>query len=78
VAREFSPQEFDLGKRRTAGITNKFINQIYIMTVATRAGHDDINLTWSYAAWLDSQSKAARDSANREDTRYRKTGTQGD
>lgn len=39
---------------------------------------DDINVTRSYAAWLDSQSKAARGSANREETRYLKTGTQGD
>ncbi len=52
--------------------------EIYIREVATWAGHDDINVTRSYAAWLDSQSKAARDSANREDTRYLKTGTQGE
>src|SRR5437667_3440648 len=31
----------------------------------------------SCAAWLDGQSKAGRDGANREDTRY-KTGTKGD
>jgi hypothetical protein len=51
---------------------------IDIVTVATWAGHDDIKVTRSYAAWLDSQSKAARDSANREETCYLKTGTQGD
>jgi integrase len=67
-----------LHRWRDTYITNKLRDQIDIVTVATWAGHDDINVTRSYAAWLDSQSKAARDSANREETRYLKTGTQGD
>lgn len=71
-------QGIKLHRWRDTYITNKLRDQIDIVTVATWAGHDDINVTRSYAAWLDSQSKAARDSANREDTRYRKTGTQGD
>jgi integrase len=49
-----------------------------VRTVQKWAGHDDVNVTMGYVAWLDGQSKAARDAANREDTRYRKTGTQGD
>jgi site-specific recombinase XerD len=71
-------QGIKLHRWRDTYITNKLRDQIDIVTVATWAGHDDINVTRSYAAWLDSQSKAARDFANREDTRYRKTGTQGD
>jgi integrase len=71
-------QGIKLHRWRDLYITNKLRDQIDIVTVATWAGHDDINVTRSYAAWLDSQSKAARDSANREDTRYRKTGTQVD
>ena len=67
-----------LHRWRDTYITNKLRDGIDIVTVATWAGHDDINVARSYAAWLDSQSKAARDSANREDTRYRKTGTHGD
>ena len=68
-------QGIKLHRWRDTYITNKLRDQIDIVTVATWAGHDDINVTRSYAAWLDSQSKAARDSANREDTRYLKTGT---
>jgi integrase len=64
-----------LHRWRDTYITNKLRDGIDIVTVATWAGHDDINVTRSYAAWLDSQSKAARDAANREDTRYLKTGT---
>ena len=71
-------QGIKLHRWRDLYITNKLRDQIDIVTVATWAGHDDINVTRSYAAWLDGQSKAARDSANREDTRYRKTGTHGD
>jgi integrase len=67
-----------LHRWRDTYITNKLRDGIDIVTVATWAGHDDINVTRSYAAWLDSQGKSARDAANREDTRYRKTGTQGD
>jgi integrase/recombinase XerD len=67
-----------LHRFRDTYITNKLRDGIDIVTVAKWAGHDDINVTRSYAAWLDSQSKAARNAANREDTRYRKTGTQGD
>jgi len=70
-------QGIKLHRWRDTYITNKLQDGIDIVTVATWAGHDDINVTRSYAAWLDSQSKAARDSANREDTRYRKTGTHG-
>jgi integrase len=55
-----------LHRWRDTYITNKLRDGIDIVTVATWAGHDDINVTRSYAAWLDSQSKAARDSANRE------------
>jgi integrase/recombinase XerD len=71
-------QGVKLHRWRDTYITNKLRDQIDIVTVATWAGHDDINVTRSYAAWLDSQGKAARDAANREDIRYRKTGTQGD
>jgi integrase len=70
-------QRVKLHRWRDTYITNKLRDGIDIVTVATWAGHDDINVTRSYAAWLDSQSKAARDSANREDNRYRKTGTEG-
>ena len=71
-------QGIKLHRWRDTYITNKLRDGIDIVTAATWAGHDDINVTRSYVAWLDSQSKAARDSANREDARYRKTGTQGD
>ena len=67
-----------LHRFRDTFITNKLRDGVDIRTVQRWAGHDDINVTMSYAAWLDAQSKAARDSANREDTRYRKTGTEGD
>ena len=71
-------QRIKLHRWRDTYITNKLRDGIDIVTVATWAGHDDINVTRSYAAWLDSQSTAARDCANREETRYLKTGTQGD
>ena len=67
-----------LHRFRDTFITNKLRDHEDLRTVQKWAGHDDVNVTMSYSAWLDSQSKAARDSANREDTRYRKTGTQGD
>jgi integrase len=71
-------QGIKLHRWRDLYITNKLRDQIDIVTVATWAGHDDINVTRSYAAWLDSQSETARDCANREDTRYCKPGTQGE
>jgi len=62
---------------RDTFITNKLRDSIDLRTVARWAGHDDINETMRYTAWLDAQSKGAREAANREDTRYR-TGTDGD
>ena len=67
-----------LHRFRDTFITNKLRDGVEIRTVQRWAGHDDVNVTMGYAAWLDGQSKAARDAANREDTRYRKTGTHGD
>jgi integrase len=66
-----------LHRFRDTFITNKLRDGVDIRTVQRWAGHDDINVTMSYAAWLDAQSEAARNAANREDTRY-KTGTNGD
>jgi integrase/recombinase XerD len=48
-------QGIKLHRWRDTYITNKLRDQIDIVTVATWAGHDDINVTRSYAAWLDSQ-----------------------
>lgn len=67
-----------LHRFRDTFITNKLRDGVDVRTVQRWAGHEDVNVTMGYAAWLDSQSKAARDAANREDTRYRRTGTQGD
>ena len=67
-----------LHRFRDTFITNKLRDSVDVRTVQRWAGHEDVNVTMGYAAWLDGQSKAARDAANREDTRYRKTGTQGD
>jgi site-specific recombinase XerD len=67
-----------LHRFRDTFITNKLRDGVDIRTVQRWAGHEDVNVTMGYAAWLDGQSKAARDAANREDVRYRKTGTQGD
>jgi integrase len=66
-----------LHRFRDTFITNKLRDKIDVRTVQRWAGHEDVNVTMGYAAWLDGQSKAARDAANREDTRY-KTGTDGD
>jgi integrase len=66
-----------LHRLRDTFITNKLRDHEDIRTVQKWAGHDDVNVTMSYSAWLDSQSEAARNAANREDTRY-KTDTQGD
>ena len=66
-----------LHRFRDTFITNKLRDGVDVRTVQRWAGHEDVNVTMGYAAWLDGQSKAARDAANREDTRYRKTGTQG-
>jgi integrase len=66
-----------LHRYRDTFITNKLRDKIDVRTVQRKAGHEDVNVTMGYAAWLDGQSKAARDAANREDTRY-KTGTHGD
>jgi integrase len=67
-----------LHRFRDTFITNKLRDSVDVRTVQRWAGHEDVNVTMGYAAWLDGQSKPARDAANREDTRYRKTGTQGD
>jgi integrase len=67
-----------LHRFRDTFITNKLRDGVDVRTVQRWAGHEDVNVTMGYAAWLDGQSKAARDAANREDTRYRETGTQGD
>jgi integrase len=67
-----------LHRFRDTFITNKLRDGVDVRTVQRWAGHEDVNVTMGYAAWLDGQSKAARDAANREDTRYLKTGTQGD
>jgi integrase len=67
-----------LHRFRDTFITNKLRDGVDVRTVQRWAGHEDVNVTMGYAAWLDGQSKAARDAANREDTRYHKTGTQGD
>ncbi len=67
-----------LHRFRDTFVTNKLRDGVDVRTVQRWAGHEDVNVTMGYAAWLDGQSKAARDAANREDTRYRKTGTQGD
>jgi integrase len=67
-----------LHRFRDTFITNKLRDGVDIRTVQRWAGHEDVNVTMGYAAWLDGQSKAARDAANREDVRYRKTGTQSD
>jgi integrase len=66
-----------LHKFRDTFITNKIRDGVDIRTVQKWAGHEDVNETMRYSAWLDGQSKGARDAANREDTRY-KTGTHGD
>lgn len=66
-----------LHRFRDTFITNKLRDGVDVRTMQRWAGHSDINVTMSYCAWLDGQSKAARDAANREDTRY-KTGTHGD
>jgi integrase len=66
-----------LHRFRDTFITNKLRDGVDIRTVQRWAGHEDVNVTMGYAAWLDAQSEAARDAANREDTRY-KTGTHGD
>ncbi len=66
-----------LHRFRDTFITNKLRDGVDVRTVQRWAGHEDVNVTMGYAAWLDGQSKAARDAANREDTRYCKTGTQG-
>lgn len=64
-----------LHRFRDTFVTNKLRDGVDVRTVQKWAGHDDINVTMGYVAWLDEQSKPARDAANREDTRY-KTGTQ--
>jgi site-specific recombinase XerD len=50
-------QGIKLHRWRDSYATNELRDQIDIVTVATWAGHDDINVTRSYAAWLDSQRK---------------------
>ncbi|MHB8485213.1 MAG: tyrosine-type recombinase/integrase [Candidatus Acidiferrales bacterium] len=69
-----------LHRFRDTFITNKLRDGVDVRTVQRWAGHEDVNVTMGYTAWLDGQSKAARDAANREDERYvaSKTGTKGD
>ena len=69
-----------LHRFRDTFVTNKLRDGVDVRTAQRWAGHDDVNVTMGYAAWLDGQGKAARDAANREDERYvaSKTGTQGD
>jgi hypothetical protein len=65
-----------LHRFRDTFIPNKLRDGVDVRTVQRWAGHEDVNVTMGYAAWLDGQSKAAGDAANREGTHYRKTGTQ--
>jgi len=78
AVKESGVPKVKLHRFRDTFITNKLRDGVDVRTVQRWAGHEDVNVTMGYAAWLDGQSKAARDAANREDTRYRKTGTQDD
>jgi integrase len=50
--------------------TNKLRDGVDWRTLQRWLGHETVQQVMEYAAWLDSQSKAARAHANREDTRY--------
>jgi integrase len=48
-----------LHRFRDTFITNKLRDGVDVRTVQRWAGHEDVNVTMGYAAWLDGQSKAA-------------------
>jgi integrase len=50
-----------LHRFRDTFITNKIRDGVDIRTVQKYAGHTDVNVTMSYADWLDDRSKKARD-----------------
>jgi integrase len=80
AAKESGVPRVKLHRFRDTFVTNKLRDGVDVRTAQRWAGHDDVNVTMGYVAWLDGQSKAARDAANREDERYvaGKTGTQSD
>jgi len=80
AVKESGVSRVKLHRFRDTFVTNKLRDGVDVRTAQRWAGHEDVNVTMGYVAWLDGQSKAARDAANREDERYvaSKTGTQGD
>jgi integrase len=60
-----------LHRFRDTFATNKLRDGVDWRTLQRWLGHETIDQVMEYAAWLDSQSEAARAHANREDTRYR-------
>jgi integrase len=70
AVKESGVPKVKLHRFRDTFITNKLRDGVDVRTVQRWAGHEDVNVTMGYAAWLDGQSKAARDAANREETRY--------
>ena len=80
AVKESGVPKVKLHRFRDTFITNKLRDNVDVRTVQRWSGHEDVNVTMGYAAWLEGQSKAARAAANREDERYlaTKTGTQGD
>jgi len=64
-------QHVKMHRFRDTFVTNKIVDGVDIRTVQRYAGHTDVNITMTYSAWLDAQGNAARDAANREDTRYK-------
>jgi integrase len=77
AVQESGVEKVKMHKFRDSFATNKIRDHEDIRTVQKWLGHKDVNETMRYSAWLDSQSRGARDAANREDTRY-KTGPHGD
>jgi integrase len=77
AVQESGVEKVKMHRFRDTFATNKIRDHEDIRTVQKWLGHKDVNETMRYSAWLDGQSKGARDAANREDTRY-KTGTHGD
>jgi len=70
VAKKAGVSNAKLHRFRDTFITNKIRDGEDIRTVQKWAGHTDVNVTMGYAAWLEAESKRARESANREDNRY--------